>query len=76
MDTPWEVTDAPDSFVRGQLRGIVGVEVTVEAVDGKAKLSQNRSVADREGVVRGLSDEQDPEAATVAAQVRATLEGR
>jgi transcriptional regulator len=73
-DAAWEVTDAPDSFVRGQLRGIVGVEVTVEAVDGKAKLSQNRSVADREGVVRGLSDEQDPEAATVAAQVRTTLD--
>lgn len=53
-DEPWHVSDAPDAYIDGQLRGIVGVELTVTGVEGKAKLSQNRSDADREGVVDGL----------------------
>lgn len=51
---PWHVTDAPSPFIAGQLRGIVGIEVTIEAVDAKSKLSQNRSDADRAGVIAGL----------------------
>ncbi len=54
---PWSVEDAPEAFARGQLRGIVGVELTVTAVHAKAKLSQNRSEADRAGVVAGLAAE-------------------
>ncbi len=51
---PWSVGDAPAGFVEGQLRAIVGVEVEISRVEAKAKLSQNRSPADVEGVVRGL----------------------
>ena len=51
---PWRVTDAPTRFVAGRLRAIVGVELTVTAVEGKAKLSQNRSDADRRGAIEGL----------------------
>lgn len=54
---PWAVTDAPDRFVAGQLKAIVGLEMTVERVEAKAKLSQNRSAADRRGVVAGLNAE-------------------
>lgn len=54
---PWQVTDAPASYVDGQLRGIVGLEVQITSVDGKAKLSQNRSRADQEGVVAGMRAE-------------------
>ncbi|MBW9207052.1 FMN-binding negative transcriptional regulator [Mumia sp. zg.B17] len=63
---PWAVTDAPAPFVDGQLRGIVGVEVAVTSVEGKAKLSQNRSAEDRDGVVHGLRREGDAEAHAVA----------
>jgi transcriptional regulator len=70
-DRPWAVTDAPDQFVTAQLRGIVGVEVTVTAVKGKAKLSQNRSIADREGAIRGLDGEPDRGSAAVAEAMRA-----
>jgi len=51
---PWHVSDAPASYIDGMLRAIVGVELVVERVEGKAKLSQNRSEADRRGVVAGL----------------------
>lgn len=53
-DDPWQVDDAPEAFVAGQVRGIVGIEITVTQVEGKAKLSQNRSDDDRHGVIEGL----------------------
>lgn len=48
---PWAVSDAPEDFIAGQLKGIVGVVLTIESLIGKRKLSQNRSAADRAGVV-------------------------
>ena len=45
----------PPKFFAGQLRAIVGVEMGVESVEAKAKLSQNRSQEDVAGVIDGLS---------------------
>jgi transcriptional regulator len=55
----WQVSDAPEAYLEAQLRGIVGIEFRVTGVDGKAKLSQNRSADDRLGVVAGLRDDAD-----------------
>ena len=61
-EEPWAVTDAPDDYIAKNLRPIVGVELVVESVEAKAKLSQNRSDEDRAGVARGLAaDGRDPE---------------
>jgi transcriptional regulator len=62
----WHVTDAPDSYIEGQLRGIVGVELLIERVEAKAKLSQNRSEADQAGAVDGLRGDATHGAAEVA----------
>ena len=62
----WQVTDAPPDFIDLQLSGIVGIELAVDRVEGKAKLSQNRSAADRRGVIAGLEAEPFPGAAAVA----------
>ncbi len=51
---PWAVDDAPAEYVAGQLRAIVGLEVVINRIEAKAKLSQNRSSADVEGVIRSL----------------------
>ena len=51
----WRVTDAPSDYVDKNLRPIVGVEILVESVEAKAKLSQNRSDEDRAGVAAGLA---------------------
>ncbi len=51
---PWHVSDAPERYIDGQLGGIVGLEITVTRVEGKAKLSQNRDMQDRDGVAKGL----------------------
>ena len=57
---PWQVTDAPEPFVDAQLQGIVGLEVIVTDIQGKWKMSQNKSTDDFEGVKRGLGDPSDP----------------
>jgi len=54
LPQPWAVADAPADFVDGMLRAIVGIEIPVDALVGKWKVSQNRSSADREGVAAGL----------------------
>lgn len=51
---PWRVTDAPADFTQSQLRGIVGVELVIARVEGKAKMSQNQPERNREGVIAGL----------------------
>lgn len=52
---PWAVTDAPEAFVRAQLKGIVGLRLPITRLEGKRKLSQNRPEADRRGVAEGLA---------------------
>lgn len=61
MKKPWSVFDAPDDYLAAMLRGIVGIEFSVQRIEGKAKLSQNRSAADRAGVRAGLSAVGDDE---------------
>jgi transcriptional regulator len=54
-DHPWAVDDAPQHFVSGQLRAIVGIELVITRIEAKQKLSQNRPDADIDGVVTGLT---------------------
>jgi transcriptional regulator len=51
---PWSVDDAPEAYIAGQLKAIVGVEVVIDRVEGKWKLGQNRSDADIAGTIEGL----------------------
>jgi transcriptional regulator len=62
----WHVSEAPEAYIAGQLRGIVGVELTVTQIEAKDKLSQNRGAADRAGVIAALSGEQDQQAREIA----------
>jgi transcriptional regulator len=52
---PWALTDAPASYVDVMLRGIVGFRFTITRLEGKWKMSQNRTAEDRVGVVAGLT---------------------
>jgi transcriptional regulator len=66
---PWRVTDAPEAFVRGQLKAIVGIELAITTVEGKTKMSQNQPERNREGVVAGLRQSAQPGDHAVAARV-------
>ncbi|MCB1915311.1 MAG: FMN-binding negative transcriptional regulator [Rhodocyclaceae bacterium] len=52
--SPWRIDDAPADYIERMLAAVVGVELTVERLEGKWKLSQNRSLEDREGVIAAL----------------------
>lgn len=54
VDHPWTVDDAPERFIAGQLRAIVGIEVVITRIEAKFKLSQNRTADDVAGVIEGL----------------------
>ncbi|HYZ21956.1 MAG TPA: FMN-binding negative transcriptional regulator [Rhodopila sp.] len=70
---PWAVSDAPNDFVQGMLRGIVGIGLTITRLEGKVKMSQNRPAADQDGVIQGLRA--DGRAALAGAVGRATKRG-
>jgi transcriptional regulator len=63
---PWAVSDAPPEFIRAQLQGIVGFELPVARLEGKWKMSQNRPVEDRDGVIEGLTRDGETAGAAVA----------
>ena len=67
---PWKVEDAPADDIDGLLRVIVGIEIPLSSLSGKWKVSQNRPAADREGVVRGLSELGAADADRMAEQVQ------
>lgn len=51
---PWKLDDAPEDYVAGQLRAIVGVELKVTRLEVSFKMSQNKTKDDLEGVIAGL----------------------
>jgi transcriptional regulator len=67
---PWSVDDAPEKYVNGQLRAIVGVELIISRIEAKAKLSQNRPEADVLGVIDGLAARGDVSAAEAVRRTR------
>ena|SRR5579871_6578887 len=63
---PWKVTDAPEAYTQSMLKLIVGFEIAISSLVGKFKLSQNRTLPDRRGVLAGLEASSDPSAREMA----------
>lgn len=57
---PWAVSDAPEPYVKAQLRAIVGLRLPIARLEGKRKMSQNRTPEDRAGVAAGLATSDRP----------------
>jgi transcriptional regulator len=53
---PWHVSDAPDDHIEQMLTAIIGLEIVIERIEGKFKLSQNHPDANRAGVIQGLGE--------------------
>jgi transcriptional regulator len=67
---PWSVDDAPRDYTESQLKAIVGVQLRITRVQAKAKLGQNRSSADIDGVIEGLRAGGDEPLADATAHAR------
>jgi transcriptional regulator len=61
FDAPWQITDAPDDYIASQIKGIVGLELPIHRIEGKWKVSQNKSDRTRLAVEQGLEDLNTPE---------------
>ncbi len=66
---PWSL-QMPDDVFRAKLKGIVGFEVQITRLEGKLKLSQNRSKAEQARVAAALEGSQDSLAASVGQMMR------
>ncbi|GAA0888266.1 FMN-binding negative transcriptional regulator [Rhodanobacter soli] len=53
---PWKISDAPDDHIETSLRAIVGLEIAIDRIEGKFKLSQNHPARNRAGVITGLCE--------------------
>jgi transcriptional regulator len=71
---PWSVADAPSDYVRKMLRAIVGIEITIDHLEGRFKVSQDEAHADRLGTVEGLMREPDTQAHAMARLVRQEIQ--
>ncbi|MBY5404703.1 FMN-binding negative transcriptional regulator [Rhizobium leguminosarum] len=66
---PWAVTDAPEIYIKAQMRGIVGIRMPIVNLQGKRKMSQNRPEEDRKGVKRGIEERGERHDIAVATMV-------
>jgi transcriptional regulator len=73
-ERPWDLQRLPEELTAALVRNVVGFEIPIRRLEGKWKLNQNRSVADRRGVVAALRRQGDPLGAGVAALMAAGLE--
>jgi transcriptional regulator len=71
---PWKVSDAPEDFIRRQMHGIVGLEMPVQRLEGKWKVSQNRTESEQKGVIAGLEKLNTPESLAMKALVEGKRE--
>ena len=69
LPAPWKVSDAPDDFIDKMVSAVVGIEIPIRSLQGKWKMSQNRTPADREAVANGLREQGGEEKGDVASLV-------
>jgi len=70
---PWTLDKLDPARLDGLLRAIIGLEIAIDSLEGTWKLSQNKTPADRDGVIRGLESldaQQYPQASSVARAMR------
>jgi transcriptional regulator len=68
---PWKIDDAPAPYIAKMLSLIVGFEFSIVTLTGKWKVSQNRSQADQQGVIRNLRNADDADSHDMAAMLAA-----
>ncbi|KAK9234196.1 putative FMN-binding domain-containing protein [Lipomyces kononenkoae] len=53
---PWKVADAPERYIDIMQRNIVGIEIRINKIEGKFKMSQEKRGGDLEGVIKGFAN--------------------
>ncbi|MBY7676635.1 FMN-binding negative transcriptional regulator [Vibrio mimicus] len=71
---PWSMSDAPESYIQNMLSAVVGIEIAIDSLSGKWKLSQNQSEINQKGVVDGLSSKSDTNSQAIASMMCTNLQ--
>ena len=66
----WAMADEPENYLAMMLKGIVGIELAVDRLEGKFKLSQNRPPGDRPRIIAALERREDADSQAVARLMR------
>ena len=74
QETPWSTSDAPQSYIKKMLPGIVGLEIEVTSMTSQWKLSQNQPEKNKLGVINGLSSEKESQYQKIATLVKEQME--
>jgi transcriptional regulator len=72
FEKPWQMADAPFSFIDQLMQSVVGIEIEITHLSGKYKVSQNQPVENQLSVIQGLREsghEKDQEMASVIARI-------
>ena len=70
---PWSLADAPDKYIDAMCRAIVGLRLSINKIDGQFKLSQNKTLDNKKGVISGLSQLNTASAAQMAKLVNDSM---
>jgi len=72
---PWKLSDAPEEYIDKMMTAIVGIEIPITRLEGKWKVSQNRTEADRLGVAAGLQSRNTESTRAIAELVLKSMQG-
>ena len=75
QEIPWSMADAPESYINKMLPAIVGIEISIDAIEGQFKLSQNQVEVNQSGVVKGLIETGEANAVAVSTLVKEANSG-
>jgi transcriptional regulator len=67
--TPWKMSDAPADYLEQMIQAVVGIEITLTRLEGKAKLSQNKDRRDQQGVIDKINSTGNRALASVMSKV-------
>ncbi|MCE0492744.1 FMN-binding negative transcriptional regulator [Vibrio salinus] len=73
FELPWSISDAPGDFIEKLQTAVVGIEIKVESIEGKWKVSQNQPAENKQGVIDGLQASTNPMASEMVSLVRSAL---
>jgi transcriptional regulator len=71
LSHPWSINDAPAEYTEKLMHAIVGIEISIDRIEAKRKLSQNQPGTNQQSVIEGLSARQNPQDTAMADAVRA-----
>jgi transcriptional regulator len=70
LSHPWSIDDAPAEYTDKLMNAIVGIEISIDRIEAKRKLSQNQPSANQQSVIEGLAARQNAQDLAMAAAIR------